>query len=125
MSLWSRLANAAKDLLGISERAETVREVTFYSPPARAFNFDDIIPPIGSLPEPIQSKEPPVEDLVGFIDLLDLRDEYAQNLLDKGWFDTDISADLRHAAREAFFEYTGYEEDEFPWDEWREWYDAA
>lgn len=123
MSWRSRLASLANRLLGIEQKAEAVeREIA----PAttKAFDFDQIIPEIGSLPPPEPQTSNQIEDFADFVDLLDLRDSYAQNLLDKGWFDLDVDADTRHNAREAFFDYTGFEEDEFPWDDWREWYES-
>ena len=132
MGLLGRLAAAARKLLGAEERSDAAREaVSRPMPPsvpaagggagAGGFDFDRIIPPIGSIPPPPVVEGP--EDFADFVDLLDLRDEYAQNLLDKGWFDMEVSPDLRHDAREAFFDYMGWEEDDFPWEEWREWYE--
>lgn len=58
------------------------------------------------------------------VDDMDLRDDtFAQDLLYAGWYDSENTMEDRYAAREDFFEYTGFDEDyDFPWDDWRDWY---
>lgn len=57
-------------------------------------------------------------------------DETLKYFFDAAWFDTDISADERYAARELLDEYLDAEYDldideEMDWEVWRAWYDAA
>jgi len=62
-----------------------------------------------------------------FVDEYNIRgDEYAETLLYEGWFNREGDADTRVAAREAFYEYMYWDEDdnEFDWDAWREWYNS-
>lgn len=54
-------------------------------------------------------------------------DELLQQAFDIGWFDMDVGADYREAAREFVYEYLeteyGIDFDEvFDWDAWREAY---
>lgn len=56
-------------------------------------------------------------------------DTWGQNLLNLGYYDNDLSYDLRVSAREALDSYLDqyYDvdfEDIFDFDAWREWYDA-
>lgn len=52
-------------------------------------------------------------------------DPVAAELLFTGWFDLENSPEERAEAREFFFEYMGWDESEFDWDDWREWYADA
>lgn len=75
--------------------------------------------------ESIFSGVNPGNDL-GFEDEFHRSDEVdGRNLFYDGFVNPDLSPDERHEAREEFFDWWdewGYDEDEFPWDEWREWY---
>lgn len=45
-----------------------------------------------------------------------------------GFVNADISPDERSEARESFLDWMmewGLDSDDFPWDEWREWYEEA
>lgn len=45
-----------------------------------------------------------------------------------GWVNSDISPDERSEARESFLDWMmdwGLEAEDFPWDDWRDWYEAA
>ncbi len=55
-----------------------------------------------------------------------IADAMAMDYLHDGWFNSEISPDERHDAREALFEFVDdfYDWDEF-WEEWREWYDQG
>ena len=60
--------------------------------------------------------------------LEEIDDPWPASLFEAGFIDKEISADERHLAREMFFDWyeeMGYAEQDFPWDEWREWYENA
>lgn len=50
----------------------------------------------------------------------DVMDQHAADLLYEGWF--DAGAGNHDEIWFDFFDYTGIEWEDFPWEEWREWY---
>lgn len=52
-------------------------------------------------------------------------DEFAMDMLYAGWFDLDADRDDRMDARQAFFDYMGWDEWQFDWDDWRDWYEST
>lgn len=143
MSLWSKLGRVVKKAIDAIVKPPTPsppREEPRYPlirqprpepelhPSLRGdhpgfYDFQHEVPPLDWLPTAPPEAE--WNDLGDFAGNLGINDEYAIRLLDRGWFDEDASADDRHYAREHFFEYTGLYEEDFPWDEWREWYEAT
>ena len=74
-------------------------------------------------PEFIQQWESFTEQLN--INTNNVADIIAQDLLFDGWFNSEVSPDERHEARVEFFEYMEIRDDDFPWDEWVEFYENA
>lgn len=61
---------------------------------------------------------------VSFTSGADWWDE-ARSLFETGWVDTNVDANTRQAARDAFFDLLAQydiSEEHFDWDSWREWY---
>lgn len=54
-------------------------------------------------------------------------DEYAEMLLYEGWYSDSGDSDTRVGARDAFYEFMGWDDDynDFDWDAWREAYGEA
>jgi AcrR family transcriptional regulator len=52
-------------------------------------------------------------------------DQYAADLMYSVWFDPDVDRFDRADMMFEFFHYTGLDWNDFDWDLWKEWYDAA
>lgn len=58
----------------------------------------------------------------------DVDDPYAETMFETGFLLHDVPSEERELAREMFFDWyeeNGYDVEEFPWDEWREFYENA
>lgn len=59
-------------------------------------------------------------DIPGVPLFRDYEREISADLYERGWVDSTLTPDEREEARQEFFDFTGLEEQFFPWDEWRE-----
>lgn len=105
------------------ERPEPVAPVPAYEPAERSYMPPDLVEPVPGVDIGPFTKSETFEHTVS--DVGADGDPFAEQLIWDGWFRDDNSPNDRAEARAMFFDYFGIEDYDFPWDEWREWYDSA
>ena len=97
--------------------------VPAYEPPERSYMPPDLIEPVPGIDIGPYTTSETYDHILEDVGAGD--DPFAARLIWDGWFRDDNTAEDRAESRAMFFDYFGIEDYDFPWDEWREWYEDA